>query len=67
MLLLLFCRSVMSDSFVTPWTVARQVPLSSGISQARILEWVAVSSYRGSSHIRGLTRVSYTGRWILYH
>ena len=25
---LLFSRSVLSDSFVTPWTVARQVPLS---------------------------------------
>ena len=32
-------RSVMSDS-VIPWTVARQVPLSIGILQARILEWV---------------------------
>ena len=27
--------------FVTPWTVARQAPLSMGILQARILEWVA--------------------------
>ena len=26
--LLLFSHSVMSDSFVTPWTVARQAPLS---------------------------------------
>ena len=31
--------SVMSDSFVTPWTVAPQAPLSMGILQARILEW----------------------------
>ena len=29
--------------FATPWTVARQVPLSMGILQARILEWVAIS------------------------
>ena len=35
--------------FVTPWTVARQAPLSMGILQARILEWVAMPSSRGSS------------------
>ena len=29
--------------FVTPWTVARQAPLVRGISQARILEWIAIS------------------------
>ena len=28
--------------FATPWMVAHQVPLSMGISQARILEWVAI-------------------------
>ena len=28
--------------FVTPWTVAPQAPLSLGILQARILEWVAM-------------------------
>ena len=28
--------------FATPWTVARQAPLSMGILQARILEWVAL-------------------------
>ena len=40
-------RSVVSDSFVTQWTV----PGSSvnGISQARILEWVVMSFSRGSS------------------
>ena len=35
-------RSAVSDSFVTAWTVARQPPLSMGILQARILEWVAM-------------------------
>ena len=35
--------------FVTPWTVAHQAPLSLGILQARILEWVAMPSSRGSS------------------
>ena len=28
---------------VTPWIVALQAPLSMGILQARILEWVAIS------------------------
>ena len=28
--------------FATPWTVACQVPVSMGIFQARILEWVAI-------------------------
>ena len=40
---------MLSHSFVTPWTVARQAPLSMGILQARILEWFAVLSSRGSS------------------
>ena len=38
-----------------------------GISQARILEWVAPSFSRGSSWMRNCTHVSCTGRWILYH
>ena len=41
LLLLLFSLSVMSDSFVTPWPVAHQAPLSMGFFQPRILEWVA--------------------------
>ena len=32
------CCSVMSDSFVTPWTVAQQAPLSTGFPRPRILE-----------------------------
>ena len=35
--------------FATPWTVAHQAPLSMGILQTRILEWVATPSSRGSS------------------
>ena len=41
-----------------------------GILQARILEWVAMSSPRGSSQPRNWTRVSFIsciGRQILYH
>ena len=40
-----------------------------GISQARILEWVAISSFRGSSWLRDwiyVSSVSYIGRGILY-
>ena len=40
---------------VTPWTVAPQAPLSIGILQARILEWVAMPSSRGSSWPRDQT------------
>ena len=38
-----------------------------GISHARVLEWVAMPSFRGSSRTRDQTWVSYIGRQILYH
>ena len=44
--------------FATPWTVARQAPLSMGTLQARILEWVAVPSSRGSSQPSDQSQVS---------
>ena len=49
--------SVMSDSL---WShgLSHQAPLSMGILQARILEWVAMPSSRGSSQPRDLTQVS---------
>ena len=40
--------SVMSNS-VTPWTVARQAPLSIGFSRPQLLEWVSVPFSGGSS------------------
>ena len=43
--------------FATPWAIAHQVPLSMGILQARILDWVAIPSSRGSSQPRGQTQV----------
>ena len=43
----------------TPWTVVCQAPLSMGILQARILEWVALPSSRGSSQDRDGTQVSH--------
>ena len=37
--------------FATLWTVAHQAPLSMGILQAKILEWVAISfSNRGENN-----------------
>ena len=46
--------------FATPWTVAPQAPLSMGILQPRILEWVAMPSSRGSSWPKDQARVSQT-------
>ena len=43
-----------------PWTVAQQAPLSMRILQARILEWVAIPSFRGSSQSRYQTQVPRT-------
>ena len=45
--------------FVIPWTAARQAPLSMGIIQARILEWIAMPSSSGSSQPRDRTQVSH--------
>ena len=56
--------------FATLWTVAHQAPLSMGMLQARILEWVAMLSSKGSSQPRYRTHASYvscTGRRVLYH
>ena len=39
-------------------TVACQAPLSMGIFQARILEWVAISFTKRSSQLRARTRIS---------
>ena len=46
--------------FETLWTVACQAPLSVGMLQARIVEWVAMPSNRGSSQSRDHTHVTYT-------
>ena len=62
MTMVMFCLCVLSHSVVsnsvTPWTVALQAPLSMGILQAGILEWVAMLSSRGSSQPRDRTQVS---------
>ena len=38
-----------------------------GISQARILEWVAIIFSRGSSQSRDQTHIFCIGRWVLFH
>ena len=71
-------RSVVSDSGI-PWTVALQTAPSLGMLQARILEWVAVLSSRGSSQ-RWDSTLHFTfpdgmivlppkgpTRWVLYY
>ena len=50
-------------------TVARKAPLSMGILQARILEWVTMPSSRGSSWRKDqipVSSASWTGRRVLY-
>ena len=44
--------------FAILWALACQAPLSMGILQARILEWVAMPSSRGSCQPRDWTQVS---------
>ena len=51
-------HSIVSDSLWPQWTVAHHAPLSMGILQARILEWVAMPSSKGSSQPRDQTLVS---------
>ena len=46
--------------FRSPQTVAHQAPSVQGISPARILEWVAISSSRGSSQSRDQTHISFS-------
>ena len=50
-----------------PWTVAHQTLLSMGFLQARILDWVAIPSSRGSSQPRDWTQVScIAGRFFTF-
>ena len=53
--------------FVIPWPVAHQAPLSMGILQARILEWVSMTSSRESSPTQRLNPGLPHCRQILYH
>ena len=70
-----FCMCVLSHLScvwlcATLLAVASQSPLPMGILQARILEWVAMPSFRESSQSRDQTCMSYVsciGRQVLYH
>ena len=67
MFIVLYCPQSLNHVllFVTPQTVAHQASLSMGIFQARILEWVAISSSRGSSKPWDPTQVSHiAGRFF---
>ena len=66
-----FSHSTMADSF-DPMDCSLPVFSVHGISQARILEWGAISTSKTSSHTKDQTRTSCNAgsllhfRWILY-
>ena len=62
MLCLLSCDQL----FASLWAITRRLSVH-GILQARILEWVAISSSRGSSRFRNRTCISCIVRGIFYH
>ena len=62
----MYVCSLINNSLWPPWTTAHQAPLHR-ISQARTLEWVAISSFRETFWPRDRTHISYIGRQILYH
>ena len=66
---MLFSCWVMSNFFVTPWTICSLTGFSvHGIFQAKILECVAISFSRGSSQSKDhWTCISCIGRRFLYH
>ena len=63
-------RSVVSKTLCDPMDCSPPGSSVHGILQARILKWVSISSFRGSSWPRDWTHLSYVsciGRWVLYH
>ena len=56
----------MSDS-ATPWTIARQAPLSVEFSQTRLLEWVAVSLSRDQTRVSCVSPALQTDALPLHH
>ena len=63
------CCCLLTKSCLTLCNPMNYRPLGSsvhGISQARILVWVAISSSRESSRPRDQSHISYIGRQILY-
>ena len=72
---LLQCMKVKIESKVTQSCLTLSDPMDCslqgssihGIFQARVLEWGAIALSRGSSRPGDWTRLSYTGRQILYY
>ena len=65
-----FSHWVVSNSFVTPWTVARQAPLSVGFPRQKYWSGLPFPFSKGSAWPRDQTQVSCIsciGRQILYH
>ena len=53
--------------FCNPMGCSPSGPSVHGIFQARILEWISISFFRGSSWLTDQTHISCIGRWIRYH
>ena len=64
--IIVFSRSVVSNSFVTPMDCSPPCSSVHEISKARILEWLPLPS-PGDLPDGHQTHISCTGRQILYH
>ena len=64
--ILSYVLNLSSLTLATLWNVAHQTPLSMGIPQTRILEWVARPSSRGSSWPRDQTHISWISGGFFY-
>ena len=61
------CVLVAQSCLCDPMDCSPPVSSVHGISQAGILEWVAISFSRGSSRPRDQTQVAYNAGEMLYH
>ena len=66
MLLLLFSRSVVSDSSATPWTIAFQAPLSLGFTRQQYWSGLPFPSPGDLPDWGDQICISCTRRWVLY-
>ena len=65
-----FCHSLVAKLCLTLLRPSKTSPPGSsvqGISQARVVEWVAISFSRGSSRPKDGTHVSCIDKWIFYY
>ena len=65
--MLLFSCLVVSSSFATPLTIARQAPLSTRVPRQKDWSGLPFPSSGNLSQPRDRTHISCIGRWILYH